>query len=800
MIDTSSSYQNATQQAALTTNVKSKSDEAFGLKLAQQIQQQLVPSDSYFQRRNIRFSANRISASGKIDVRSKFRDVLNMGGERNFANLNWKALLICNTIIARLVGRWKLRKQKIQVTAIDAFSKEQKKENIDNATFILDHKEMLGQAQDVSGVPMIGKNDFVPEDQDDLDTFVIEGNRMPEEINYELATNNIFALNGWNDVILDKYFNDSAVVGLIGAYSDMDAEGIVTPQYLIPENCFYSYSSYADFRDTVIRGHIKSFKLSELREKYSSKYTEEDFFELAKTAKQWNANDKMQWLESYTYCFSRPYDDWNIDCFIFEYKTYDTDVYKKKETKSGSLIIEKSPDPKDKQGERISRDKWNIYEGVYAQTKGLLLSWDIQDRMIRSQDPKEIGQAEFRHSFYMYDMQEMINVAVPEKIEAQIEALQLDILKIQQCIAISRPPGAAINIDAAGDLDLGLASGISSADEVGKIFDQTGKLFYRGRDAAGHQIPVPIQELTNSGFLNQIQGYIQTYQFHFQALKDQLGEDPNLINAAATPRVSVGNIQTAQSEAAAATDYMYYAVMRLYEDVSKKVACLLNDSITYGAKAYRNILKEKEVKNRVFATVMEELPNEGDIQRLDSIMQNAIANTQGLAAFLNPYKILQQAKQNIKLANLEYTQALKKFSKAQQEEAQQNQQATFQAQAQSNQQAAQAKLAQTQMEGNVDMAKSKTVAEGGNKTAIINMVANLIGGGLPIPPQYAPFINAALENVMLPMVAENEQQKQQIIQQMQALTNPQPQQQDPQGMPQAQESITPEQQQPQQAA
>jgi hypothetical protein len=793
LIDLGTSYQNASKEMALTTNVKGKSDSEFGLKLAKEIDGQLGASNSYYQIRNARFRANRLAANGKTDIRAKFADRLNMDGETNFANLNWKALMVTSTIISRLVGRWKLRKYKVSVTAIDPFSKEQKNDKFKEADFIFGHKEMLGQLQEASGVPQISQDDFVAEDQESLDTWAIEGNRLPEEINYELATNNVFTINGLYNVLCDKYLHDSSVVGLIAGYVEMNEEGIVETRYVQPENTLYSWSKFADFRDTEMRGELCSMTISQLRQLYGHKYTEEQFFELAQTAKNWNVTDKISWVDTWLTAWSRPYDDWNIDLIKFEYRTFDTDVYKIKETKSGSLIVEKDPAPNDKQGTRKVKGKWNIYKGVYAREKSWILEWGKKTNMIRPQDPKEIGEVEFGYSFYMYDMYDMTNLAVPEKIDQPVDAMQLELLKIQQCIAKSRPPGAAVNVDAVQELDLGLASGVSSPMEVQKIYDQTGNMYYRGRDASGQPIPVPITELSNTGFLNQIQGYINAYLFHYQTLKDQLGEDPNLMTAASQPRVAVQNIEVAQQSAATATDYMFDAVMSLYRDMSKKVACLMNDSITFGAKAYRDILKEKDVKGRVFLTEMEMMPSDIEIAEFRNTINQAISVDPNLLMFVDINKIFRVAKQNVKLADLYFQQGQKQYRRYLQEQTEQNQQATFQAQMASNKQAADAKMQQTDLEGTIDVTKSKTAADGANKSAIINMVTKLLADGTDIPPSLVPFMQVTIENLLLPMVAQNEEQEKAILQQMQAAAN-QAQQAPQQGqMPMQGEGMPPEQ-------
>ncbi len=55
------------------------------------------------------------------------------------------------------------------------------------------------------------------------------------------------------------------------------------------------------------------------------------------------------------------------------------------------------------------------------------------------------------------------------------------------------------------------------------------------------------------------------------------------------------------------------------------------------------------------------------------------------------------------------------------------------------------------------------------------MATALLSKGEQIPSYLQPLINATIENIMIPMVAQNEGQKQALIQQMQAIQNPQQQ-------------------------
>ena len=49
------------------------------------------------------------------------------------------------------------------------------------------------------------------------------------------------------------------------------------------------------------------------------------------------------------------------------------------------------------------------------------------------------------------------------------------------------------------------------------------------------------------------------------------------------------------------------------------------------------------------------------------------------------------------------------------------------------------------------------------------MVTSLLSKGEPIPPQFMPLVMTVAENMILPLAAENEQQKLQIQEQMRQL-------------------------------
>ena len=766
----------------LTTNVKSKSDFEYGRKVAQNIYATIYGNQTYFWIRNNRFRKNRQIANGKIDM-SVFLDRLEMNGKANYVNINWKSIIIGNTIVGRLVSSWMSRNEKISVTAVDSNSAKKKKELADEAEFVFQNKDVLAQLQQESGIPIVPQDQFVAEDKDDLDLWKSEFNRLPEEILYSLGVNNVFQANGWDDVLKERILHDSAEVGLVCTYTWMDDEGEIHVEWIRPENAIYSYSDFPDFRDTAYRGHVSSMKISEVRARFGKEnggtLTEEQIFQLAQFAKEYQLTDKIKWMQDWNVAYLRPYDEWNIDLMNFEIRSLDSDVYTITKTKkNGSTIIRKGKAEKlDENQEYVEEKKWNIYKGVYNPVTKTMLEWEIKKNMVRPQDPKEIGNAEFSYSFYMYQNYDQRNVAVPEKIEEPIEQMILSRLKIQQLVAKMVPAGAAIDVDAMQELDLGLGDSVKPLD-VQKIWEQTGKLYYRGRDAEGNRIPVPITELANSGFAPQLNALIQLYQFHYQVLTQELGVDPNLMQQASQPRVAASNVETSRILANDATEYMYDAYMYVMEETAKKIACLLNTSVTHGAKKYRNLLKQDDVKDRNFTTRLKMLPTEIEVSKLEAMMNQAMASNPQLIMYIDPFKIIRIAKENAELGELYFRQGQKKFIKTEQDKAQQN--------SQQNAQIQQASL-QAKSQGDAALLDKQTQAK--QREIMLQGIFDLAKANIPLPPALQQLSQELFQNIEMPLAMDNQQEQMAIqqMQQQQMQAAQQQAQQQGQGQPQEQQ-------------
>lgn len=786
----------------LSTDTKSKSDFAYGKVIAQYINSTIRSNNSYYWIRNNRFRKNRNIANGRIDM-GQFKDRLDFNGEVNYANINWACIKIASTTISRIVSQWMGRTEKVEVTAVDLASQKARKIQADEAEMILANKDKLAALQQASGVPMTKPGQFIPEDQDDLDEWVGQFNQIPEEIKYEMGVNDIREANGYDGVLKEKQLNDSAVVGLLGTYTYMNEEGEIIVEWIKPENTIYSYSEYPDFRDTTWRGHVYSLKISELRRKYGvefgGKLTEEKIFQIAATSKEYQLYDKITWLDNWNINIIRPYDEWNVHAIRFQLRSLDKPGYTITKVKNpDSTFIKKGKPDKLKDNQEYAEEKvWNIYEGVYLTDSDTILEWGLKKNMIRSQDPTEQGDVEFSYSFYMYQNYDMRNIAIPEKIEEPLDQMIMARLKIQQVVAEMTPPGYAIDVDAMQELDLGLASATKPL-EAQKIHEQTGRFYYRGRDAEGNPIPFPIKELQNNGFAAQMESLISLYQFHHQVLKDEIGKDIDIANQAVQPRVSEGNVQTSIQQGNDATDYMYDAFLYCQEETAKKVACLLNVSVSYDGKKYRDILKQDQVKGRVFSTRMRMLPTEREVAILQGMLNTSLQSDPQFWRYCDPFKILRMAKENVKLAELFYRQAQKRALKGESDQAQQNSQMNMQAQQASAQQKARADAQQLQREMQMKGQLSNAESNNRKEEIMLNGFMGIYSKGIPVPAELKEVESFMIKNVGIPLFMKNIDNEQQVNKQAQQAAQQQQDSQDQgqqQNMPQGQQE---EQGEPQQ--
>lgn len=788
-----------------TDGIKDKSSKDYGLAIMKYISSTTsFNTGGYYFVRNARFIKNRNYSNGVMDIEAMFRDRFQFNSKPNYIALNFNALQIVNRIISGLVGRWMKRSEKIQVKAIDSLSQISKQKEYEQLEFIVQNRAKMEALQQESGQPLIPQG--IPEDQEALNIWRAEMQRSPEEVLAEMGCNDILSSNGWYDVLKEKMLHDSAETFFVGTYVWMDTQGIVHVKIVKPENAIYSYTEQNDLRDTSWRGEAPSIKISELRRQWGKEFNpdnefaldEEELWKIAQSCKEYEFQSNIGWNDIYYNSFLRPYDEWNIRSIQIEVKTVDSEPFTVTKTNSGTTYTEKGVPTNSNGNQRVKSSttqniigdtNWNIYRGVYLPDTNTLLEWGLKENMITPQDPREIGNAEFSYSYVMPQNYLMRNLAIPEKIEAAVDGMILACLKIQQDIALAIPPGWAIDETAWQSIDYGLGDAGNKVVDQAKLYFQTGKYIYKGIDAEGNRVPVPIQEIANTGFFNHVEAFIKTYQFWYSSLKDELGEDPNLITAAVQPRVTADNVEVSQQQSDNATDQYYRAYVECMKMTSRKCLCLMKDSIKYGSDAYRHIAGQNDLDDRIFSTEIRFLPSDQDIQLFQVMMNQAMQSTPQLVLFVDPFRLTRVAKEDVKLAEMLFRQAQKKFLLWQQQQAQQNQQQTIQGQIQSAQASEQAKGQNMQMEIQMKGNTESMVSKERQKEIILTGIFGIYQKPVPFPQELVSLRDEMIKNIGLPLFAENIANESQLTDAMNELGQQQPPQDEQQQIQQPQQQV-----------
>jgi hypothetical protein len=201
---------------------------------------------------------------------------------------------------------------------------------------------------------------------------------------------------------------------------------------------------------------------------------------------------------------------------------------------------------------------------------------------------------------------------------------------------------------------------------------------------------------------------------------------------------------------------------------ARKVSCLLKDSVTYSAQAYRNLTKE-EADSRIFSTDIRFLPTAQEVMRFEAIMNEAMSSTPELVLFIDPFQLVRVAREDVKLAELLFRQGQKKMLIHQQQTAAQNQQQTIEGQIKSAQAAEEAKGKNMAMK--IEMEAAQAEAQGISKLKEITLqgvfeLAKIAATPVPvsesgkaakegsIPKELQQLMKLSIENIAIPLAME----------------------------------------------
>ena len=664
----------------------------YGLDVAKAIESEWFKRDSgsvrYYANRD-NFHRLRLYARGEQNVQ-KYKDELSVNGDLSYLNLDWKPVPIIPKFVDIVVNGISERMYDIKAYSQDPTSIQKRTKYVEDVLMDMRSKEHKMETLQATGMSTFRTDpNKLPETEEDLELYMQLDYKQSIEVAEEEVINNVFDHNKYN--LLKKRLDyDLVTIGIACDKTTFNtAEGIKI-EYVDPADLVYSYTESPYFDDIYYVGEIRRVSIPELKKQFPQ-LTEEDIKEI-----EGQGSNAMLYNKSYA--SSDAEDKNHVYILYFEYKTFQNQVYKIKQTATGAEKIIKKTDqfnpPADGRSrfDKVQRSIEVLYEGAKIIGHNKLLKWQIAENMTRPKsDTTKVSMS--------------YNIVAPRIYKGKIESLvgrmtsfadmiQLTHLKLQQVLSRMVPDGVYLDADGIAEIDLGNGTNYNPQEALNMYF-QTGSVIGRSmtQDGEFNHGKVPIQELQSSGGNAKIASLINSYNYYLSMIRDVTGLNEARDGSTPDKNALVGLQKLAAANSNTATRHILQSGLYLTLKTAEAIALRVSDVIEFsnikqsfikGIGKF-NVATLREVGDlhlHDFGIFLELAPDEEEKQRLENNIQLAIQRDQ---INLEDAIDIREVK-NIKLANqLLKLRRRKKFQQDRQVQLQ-----NIQAQTESNARAAQA--------------------------------------------------------------------------------------------------------------
>ena len=687
----------------------------YGDKVAKAIEQEWFNKGNgsqgrYYSTRD-EFHRLRLYARGDQSIR-KYKDEFAINGDLSYLNLDWKPVPIIPKFIDIVVNGMQDRLYSIRAIGEDSLSTGKRTNYVEAIQRDMNAAAMLDAVENKLGVDVRNvEKQKLPSSSEELELFMQLNYKQGIEIAEEQAINNIFTINEYNN-LKPRLDYDLAVLG-IGAvkHSFNNTDGIKL-DYVDPANLVWSYTEDPNFKDCYYFGEIKTIKVNQLKKEFPE-ITNEAMDELAKKSTSWSTYNM-------NYSNEESKDNNVVSVLYFNWKTWENNVYKIKETVSGADKAIKKDDsfnpPKDKRTrfKRVAQAQEVLYEGVYILGASMLLRWKKATNMVRpNSNTNKVLMNYIVAAPRLYKGK--INSLV-SKMTPYADLIQLTHLKLQQAIQRMTPSGVYVDADGLAEIDLGNGTSYNPQEALNMYF-QTGSIIGRSLTVEGDPNPgkVPIQELPGGGG-NQVQLLIGAYNQYLQMIRDITGLNEARDGSDPDPKALVGVQKMAAANSNVATRHILDSSMSVTKSLAECISLRFKDVLEFhptrdafiSSIGHFSVGSLKEMKNlrlHDFGIFLDLEPDEEEKSILETNIQMALSQQ---SIFLEDAIDIRQVR-NIKLAN-----QLLKFRRVKKQQADQAQaqaasvaQAEAQGQAQIQIEQAKAQAAQVEAESTIQISTSK---------------------------------------------------------------------------------------------
>tara|TARA_R100001460_G_scaffold45813_3_gene83132 strand:- start:122 stop:2539 length:2418 start_codon:yes stop_codon:yes gene_type:complete len=683
-----------------------KSDLQYGLEIAKAVESEWFKKDSgstrYFANRD-NFHRLRLYARGEQNIQ-KYKDELSINGDLSYLNLDWKPVPIIPKFVDIVVNGIGERTYDLKAFSIDPVASKKRTQFVENMLNDMYATDFAKKIQNTLGIDTLyNEEKDIPENEEELNLHMQLNYKQSIEIAQEQAINNVFELNKYN-LLKKRVDYDIAVLGMGCVKNSFNtAEGIKI-QYVDPADIVYSYTDSPYFDDIYYVGEVRRVSIVELKKQFPQ-LTNEDI----ENIEGYGSGNSKLYNKSYT---AESQDRNYVYVLFFEYKTFENQVYKIKETNSGADKAIKKDDtfnpPKDSRArfQKVNRSIECLYEGAKIVGLEKMLKWQKAVNMTRPKS--DITKVQMSYNIVAPRIYKGKPESLVSRMTSFADMIQITHLKLQQVLSRMVPDGVFLDADGIAEVDLGNGTNYNPQEALNMYF-QTGSVIGRSmtQDGDFNNGRVPIQELRASGGNTKISSLINSYNYYLQMMRDVTGLNEARDGSAPDKNALVGLQKLAAANSNTATRHILqsglYITLKTAEAVSLRVADVLEYSNTkksfiqsLGKFDVATLAEISDLHIHDFGIFLELAPDEEEKQILENNIQMAISQKQiDLDDAIDVREI-----KNLKLAN----QLLKLRRKQKFERDRQMQMENIQAQSQSNAQSAQAAAA-------ADIQKQQGIAE-----------------------------------------------------------------------------------------
>jgi hypothetical protein len=697
MAVTTGQYSSFPSQAV--SDAEKRSDE-YGTQVAKAIEQDWFNRDGnvgrYYQSSN-QYHMLRLYARGEQSI-GKYKDEFSVNGDLSYLNLDWKPVPIIPKFVDIVVNGMQDRLFSIKAVGQDPISTDRKTKYVKGIERDLAAAELLKVMETELGqAPRTVPEDQLPLNSEEFQLFMQLNYKQGIEIAEEQAINNVFLSNDYKE-IKKRVDYDLAVLGIGASKCTFNNTDGIKLNYVDPANLIWSYTEDPNFSDCYYFGEVKRVKLNELKKEFPSTSNEE-FRELARQSYDWTSYNDTSNNQNNN-------DDNIVSVLYFNWKTWENNVYKIKETSTGGKkAIEKDDSfdpPKDEnlRFNKVAEAVEVVYEGVLILGSNKLLKWKKASNMVRPNSNTNLVLMNYVVSaprIYRGSINSLVSKMMP-----YADLIQLTHLKMQQAIQRMTPSGVYLDADGLAEIDLGNGTNYNPQEALNMYF-QTGSIIGRSLTVDGDQNlgKVPITELPGGGG-GQVQILVGAYNQYIQMMRDITGLNEARDGSDPDPKALVGVQKLAAANSNVATRHILDSSMYITTKLAECIALRFKDVLEYhptkeafigalGSFSVGSLEEMKDMHLHDFGIFLELEPDEQEKALVEANIQAALAQGN---IFLEDAIDVREIK-NIQLAN-----QLLKFRRIKKQQVDQQQA-----------QAASAAQAQAQGQAQIEVENAKTQAE-----------------------------------------------------------------------------------------